>query len=76
MWYLVDADHGLYERMPPDMRTALCGLWVAVVENNHKEHLHILHTCVFAEYFEYLNTHNLLKGERPVGAFIFNTYLL
>ncbi len=30
-------DHGLYESMPFDMRGALCGLWVAVVENNHKE---------------------------------------
>jgi hypothetical protein len=31
------SDHGLYESMPSDMRGALCGLWVAVVENNHKE---------------------------------------
>ena len=28
-------DHGMYEFLPTQMRSALCGLWVAVVENNY-----------------------------------------
>ena len=30
-------DHGLYEYLPPNIRSSLCGLWVSVVEDNHKE---------------------------------------
>lgn len=30
-------DHGLYEYLPPNIRSSLCGLWVAVVEDNHQE---------------------------------------
>jgi len=32
---IVLLDHGLYEYIPPTVRSALCGLWVAVVENDH-----------------------------------------
>jgi len=32
---IVLLDHGMYEFLPTQMRSALCGLWVAVVENNY-----------------------------------------
>jgi len=34
---IVLIDHGLYEFMPAKLRSALCGLWVAVVENNYED---------------------------------------
>merc|ERR1719259_1018065 len=34
---IVLLDHGLYEFMPTKIRSALCGLWVAVVENNYDD---------------------------------------
>jgi len=33
---IVLLDHGLYEFLPTKIRSALCGLWVAVVENNYE----------------------------------------
>jgi len=32
---IVLLDHGLYERLPTNERSALCGLWVAVVQNDY-----------------------------------------
>eukprot|EP00088_Acartia_fossae_P023432 TRINITY_DN2444_c0_g1_i11.p1 TRINITY_DN2444_c0_g1~~TRINITY_DN2444_c0_g1_i11.p1 ORF type:complete len:553 (-),score=124.63 TRINITY_DN2444_c0_g1_i11:498-2156(-) len=32
---IVLLDHGLYERLPANERSALCGLWVAVVQNDY-----------------------------------------